>query len=455
MQTSNGGHNMRVLNNTYPEQTGLPKSYSAVLPVGVKHLGEYLRAEGYYCTNNAKTDYQFEESATFWDENSNKAHYRNRAKDQPFFAVFNCNTTHESQVWERAKRPLRVDPKLVKVPPIYPDTDSVRLDIARFYTNVSEMDYWIGEKISELEKEGLLENTIVMFWADHGDGLPYVKREITDRGLRVPLIIRFPNNGENKTDRGNTDSRLISSIDYAPTVLSLAGIKPPANMQGRAFLGNYASKGKNQYVFGASDRLDSHYNRVRSVHDGRYQYVYNFFPELPRYMDLAYRKQQASMRDILRLRDAGKLNAVQMRWFEPKGTTEELYDVLNDPYQLNDLAKDTAYAVTLNRFREVFNKWQKDVPDLGAIPEKELIKQMWNGGDKPPVTADPLFVRSNNVVAIKCITGGASIAYKLVGSDGVVPQRWEVYTAPLQLEKDQKVMAVAQRIGYLQSKVME
>jgi len=226
-------------------------------------------------------------------------------------------------------------------------------------------------------------------------------------------------------------------------------------MQGRAFLGNYASKGKNQYVFAARDRLDSDYDRVRSVHDGRYQYVYNFFPELPRYMDLAYRKQQASMRDIIRLRDAGKLNAVQMRWFEPKGTTEELYDVLNDPYQLNDLAKDTAYAVTLNRFREVFNKWQKDVPDLGAIPEKELIKQMWNGGDKPPVTADPLFVRSNNVLAIKCITGGASIAYKLVGSDGVVPQRWEVYTAPLQLEKDQKVMAVAQRIGYLQSKVME
>ena len=455
IQTSNGGHNMRVLNNTYPEQTGLPKSYSAVLPVGVKHLGEYLRAEGYYCTNNAKTDYQFGESLTFWDENSNKAHYRNRAKDQPFFAVFNCNITHESQVWERAKRPLKVDPKLVKVPPIYPDTDSVRLDIARFYTNIAEMDEWVGEKISELEKEGLLENTIVMFWSDHGDGLPYVKREITDRGLRVPLIIRFPNNGEHKNAPGTTDSRLISSIDYAPTVLSLAGIKPPVNMQGRAFLGSYASKGKNAYVFAAVDRVDSHYNRVRSVHDGRYQYVYNFHPELPGYMDLAYRKQQASMRDIIRLRDAGKLNAVQMRWFEPKGTTEELYDVMNDPYQLNDLAKDTAYAVTLNRFRDVFNKWQKDVPDLGAIPEKQLIKQMWNGGEKPPVTADPLFVRSNNVVAIKCTTDGASIAYKVVGSDGIVPQRWEVYTAPLQLEKDQKLMAVAQRIGYVQSKIVE
>lgn len=455
IQTSNGGHNMRVLGNTYPEQTGLPKSYSAVLPVGVKHLGEYLRAEGYYCTNNAKTDYQFEENLTFWDENSNKAHYRNRAKDQPFFAVFNSNITHESQVWDRAKRPLRVDPRLVKVPPIYPDTDSVRLDIARFYTNISEMDDWVGEKIKELESEGLLENTIVMFWADHGDGLPYVKREITDRGLRVPLIIRFPNNGAQKVARGVVDPRLISSIDYAPTVLSLAGIKPPSNMQGRPFLGPYASKGRNTYVFAARDRLDSHYDRVRSVHDGRYQYVYNFHPELPRYMDLAYRKQQASMRDIIRLRDAGKLNAVQMRWFEPKGATEELYDVLADPYQLNDLARDTANAVTLSRFREVFNKWQKDVPDLGAIPEKQLIRQMWNGAEKPPLTADPLFVRSNNVVAIKCITDGASIAYKVVGSDGVVPRRWEVYSAPLLLEKDQRLMAVAQRIGYMQSKIVE
>ncbi|MEY3577902.1 MAG: hypothetical protein RL394_1487, partial [Bacteroidota bacterium] len=260
---------------------------------------------------------------------------------------------------------------------------------------------------------------------------------------------------EHKAAPGITDQRLISSIDYAPTVLSLAGIKPPANMQGKAFLGPYASKGKNQYVFGASDRVDSHYNRVRSVHDGRYQYVYNFFPEKPGYMDLAYRKQQASMRDILRLRDAGKLNPTQMRWFEPKGTAEELYDVLNDPYQLNNLAKDPAYSTVLNRFREVFNKWQKEVPDLGAIPEKQLLKQMWNGGDKPPVTTDPLFVRSDNVVAIKCITDGASIAYKLVGADGIVPQRWEVYTQPVELQKGQKIMALAQRIGYLPSKVIE
>lgn len=451
IQTSNGGHNMRTLMNTYPEKTGLPRSYSAVMPEGVKHLGEYLRAEGYYCTNNAKTDYQFEESPTFWDANGGTAHFRNRGKDQPFFAVFNCNTTHESQVWERSKRPLRVDPKNVKVPPIYPDTDSVRLDIARFYTNISEMDDWVGERMRELEADGLLENTIVMFWSDHGDGLPYVKREITDRGLRVPLVVRFPK-GQQK--EGAVSNRMITSLDFAPTVLSLAGIPKPANMQGKALFGIHADPVPHSYVFAARDRMDSEYDRVRSVHDGRYQYVYNFHPELPRYMNMEYRKQQTSMRDILRMKDAGKLNEVQMRWFEAKGTAEELYDVLKDPYQLNDLSKNPAFAATLERFRNVFKEWQSNVTDMGAIQEKEMIRKMWNGASAPPVTESPVFMQSGSHIGLVCNTAGASIAYKIIGKDGIVPERWEVYSGPLKLEAGARLDAVAQRIGYLKSEVV-
>ncbi|MEY3947006.1 MAG: hypothetical protein RJB03_1712 [Bacteroidota bacterium] len=450
IQTSNGGHNMRTLNNTYPEQTGLPKSYSVVMPVGVKHMAEYLRAEGYYCTNNSKTDYQFEESAPFWDESSNKAHYRNRKKGQPFFAVFNSTITHESQVWERSKRPLRVDPKNVKVPSIYPDTDSVRLDIARFYTNISEMDDWVGERIKELEADGLLENTIVMFWSDHGDGLPYVKREVTDRGIRIPLVIRFPSIEK----KMGVNERLTSSIDLAPTVLSLAGIKPPDNMQGKAIYGLHAAAKGHDYVFAARDRMDSHYDRVRSVHDGRFQYVYNYYPELPRYMDLEYRKQQASMRDILRLRDQGKLNAVQMQWFAPKGTAEEFFDVKNDPYQLNDLSKDPRYANELSRFRSVYQEWQKTVSDLGATEEKKLIAQMWNGQSLPPVTKDPLVFVSGQQVGIADETTGSSIVYKIIAKDGTVPSRWEVYTQPFVIEPGQRIMAQAQRIGYHASKVV-
>ncbi len=447
MQTSNGGHNMRTLMTTNPEQNGLPKSYSVVMPVGVKHLAEYLRAEGYYCTNNDKTDYQFEESATFWDENGRKAHFRNRKSGQPFFAVFNCNTTHESQVWALSKHPLRVDPKNVKVPPIYPDTDSVRLDIARFYTNISEMDDWVGDRIKEFEEDGLLENTIVMFWSDHGDGLPYVKREITDRGIRIPLVMRFPS-VEKKI---GINERLTSSLDFAPTVLSLAGIKPPDNMQGKAIYGNYAEAKGHQYVFAASDRLDSEYDRIRSVHDGSFQYVYNFFPDLPRYMDIAYRKMQPSMRDILRLRDAGKLNAIQSRWFEPKGTDEEFYDVKNDPYQLRDLSKNPKYAAQMERFRKVFKEWQQQVTDLGGIQEKKLIAQMWNGKQSPPVTKDPLIFISNLKVGIAVETPGASIAYKIIANDGVVPDRWEVYKGPFAIQQGDKIQSKAQRIGYISS----
>jgi arylsulfatase A-like enzyme len=448
MQTSNGGHNMRTLNNTYPEQTGLPKSYSAVMPEDVRPLPEYLRAAGYWCTNNAKTDYQFEDGPTYWDQNGNKAHYRNRPEGMPFFSVFNCNITHESQVWERRNRPLRVDPAKVTVPPIWPDTDSVRLDIARFLTNVSEMDDWVGERLQELEASGEMDNTIIMFWADHGDGLPWFKREITDRGIRVPLLISLPDR------KASVDDRLISSIDWAPTVLSLAGIRPPESMQGQPFLGKYAQKQARQYVFAARDRLDSHYDRVRSVHDGRFQYLRNYYPELPYYMDLTYRRQQASMRDILRWRDAGRLDSVQMPWFLPKGRMEELYDVKADPWQLKNLADDPAYAAVLKRLQAVYENWQREVPDLGDIDEKSLISRWWNGAAVPPVTSDPLMKRKGKQLHVSCETPGASIGYRIANPGSAAAIRWEVYTSPITISDGQRVEVIAHRIGYKTSNVV-
>ena len=451
IQTSNGGHNMRTLLSTYPEKTGLPKSYSVVMPVGVRHFAEYLRADGYYCVNNAKTDYQFEDPLTIWDENGTTAHYKNREPNQPFFAMLNCLITHESQVWVRNKNPLRVSPDKVKLPPFYPDTDSIRLDMARFYTNISEMDDWVGEKIKELEDAGLLENTIVMFWSDHGDGLPYIKREVYDRGLRVPFIIRFPRSSPISNTVPKIKEELISAIDWAPTVLSLAGIKPPDFMQGKAFLGKYATKVPNKYIFGARDRCDSEYDRVRSVHDGRFQYIYNFFPEKPRYMDIDFRKQQPSMREILRLRDVGKLNEVQMQWFNPTKPQEEFYDIKKDPHQINNLAANPQFVKELVRFRRVFQDWQKNVVDYGVIPEKELVKQMWNGGDKPPKTAEPIRIDKAGKTTISCSTSGVSIAYKIV-VDGKEPKRWEVYVNPIAVPEGAVIKAIAQRIGYEKSK---
>lgn len=445
-QTSTGGHNMRTLFSTYPEKTGLPKAYSIVPPPQVRAFPEYLRAADYYCTNNDKTDYQFEAPPTVWDEVSPKAHWRNRPESiakRPFFAVFNSVITHESQVWARANRPLRVDPARVTVPPIYPNTKTVRQDIARFYTNVSEMDDWVGGLMKQLEQDGLLDKTIIFFWSDHGDGLPYVKREITDRGLRVPLIVRFPDG----RFKGTTRHELISMIDLAPTVLSLAAIQPPKHMQGQAFLGPYASKIPRKYVFAARDRLDSEYDRVRSVHDGRFQYIRNFRPELPPYMDIEYRKQQPMMKEMLTMRDAGQLNAVQMQWFRPDKPTEELYDIKADPWQLKNLTGEPQMATHLKRLRQQMDNWLTQTNDLGAVAEKELIRRWWNGQSSPPITANPSLQQQGSVIAINCETDGASIGYKRVGKDSA----WQVYQKPVTLSPGDSIVAMAMRIGYEKS----
>lgn len=159
------------------------------------------------------------------------------------------------------------------------------------------------------------------------------------------------------------------------------------------------------------------------------------------------------MREILRLRDEGKLTATQARWFEPKGSVEEFYDVKNDPYQLHDLSGDPKYQTELERFRKVFREHQQKIPDLGSVPEKKMIADMWNGQSSPPVTKDPLIFVSNLKVGIAVETPGASISYKIVGKDGVASDRWEVYKAPFAIQQGQQVLAKAQRIGYAASNV--
>ncbi|WP_310587614.1 sulfatase-like hydrolase/transferase [Fibrella rubiginis] len=445
-QTATGGHNMRTLANTFPEKTGLPRAYSIVPPPAVRAFPEYLRANGYYCTNNEKTDYQFDAPPTVWDETSPRAHWKNRADGQPFFAVFNNIVTHESQVWARAKLPLRVSPDRIQIPAYYPDTKTVRQDMARHFSNIADMDSWVGTMLKELEENGLLANTIIFFWSDHGDGLPFVKRELYDRGLRVPLLVRFPN----RKNAGTTRSDLVSMIDLAPTVLTLAGLPTPKQMQGQAlFAKNGGTSGNppRRYVFAARDRMDTEYDRVRAVHDGRYEYIRNFLPEKPLYQDLDYRKQQPMMAELLRLRDEGRLNTVQMQWFRPTKPAEELYDLKTDPYQLHNLAADAAFAPQLKRLQQAFAQWQHTVPDFGAIPEKELIRQWWHGADKPPITADPTLARVNGRLQIQCPTEGASIGYRI----GNETTGWRVYTGPFVVAPATKISCLAQRIGYQKS----
>lgn len=445
-----GGNNMR---NYQPGKRGLEvvtsrvlPSYSIVPPSYVKCFPEFMRKEMYYCTNNPKEDYQFEAPVTVWDESSNKAHWKNRSAGKPFYAVFNLGVTHESQLWIRDSIPLEVNPELVTVPPYYPDNMETRRAIARHLSNVMEMDRQAGRLIDELKEAGLYENTIIFFYSDHGDGLPFVKREITKRGLHIPLIIKFPGN----INAGTTDDRMISSIDFAPTMLSLVGIPIPSYMQGQAFLGEQ-QKPKRNYVYAARDRMDGEIDRVRSIFDGRYQYIRNYIPGQTWYQNITYRLQIPMMKKMIELKEAGKLNPTQQRWFDEK-PAEELYDTKNDPYQFENLATSAAFNNKLTELKSAFELWMKETGDLHALPELELRNKMWDNQVTAPETAKPQLVKADEGYVIQCRTLGASVGYIITpnkGKNKMGGNAYKVYHyGRIALQEGDKILIKAHRIGY-------
>jgi N-sulfoglucosamine sulfohydrolase len=455
-QTSIGTHHMR----TSHVADNLPTPYEAVPPHYVKTFTEYLRAAGYYCTNNAKTDYQFASPVTAWDECSNTAHYKNRPnRETPFFAVFNITVTHESKNWQA---PESTDPASVEVPPYYPDTEIVRKNIARLYDNIAKLDSIIGNILKELEDEGLAENTVVFFWSDHGDGLPRAKRWLYDSGTKIPLIIRWPG----YIKEADSDSRLISSIDFGPTVLSIAGVPVPKHMQGRVFLGAQARQPRN-YVFSARDRFDESYDMVRSVRDYKYRYIRNYYPLKPYVLWVPYRNRMPIMQELFRLNAEDKLEGAQKIWFSSTRPPEELYDCEKDPHQIHNLADDPKYKDVLRRMSGRLNKWMSNTNDMGNISEPEMIYNMWPDGVQP-LTAPPAFIVYGNETAnataisaggkykypvrisVYCATQGASIAFTADTAENV---RWKLYTGPIKLNKGTTLLrAKAIRYGYKESK---
>lgn len=462
---SMGTHNMRTANDNAhrkgkylsAEETGIvdfagntvPR-YSTVIPAEVKCFTEFLRKEGYYCTNNAKTDYQFAPPITAWDENSRKAHWRNRPEGKPFFSVFNLFVTHESQIWQKKDDSLLIDIDAPNLPPYFPENPVVRQDVARNYSNIAELDKQVGRLLNQLKADGLLENTIVFFFSDHGGPLPRGKRELYDSGLKTPLIIKVP--GHNKA--GSTYDEMVSFVDLAPTVLSLAGIKPPEYMQGQAFLGEFTAETPRRYIYGARDRMDYQYDMVRCVRDSEFLYVKNFHPEWPNYQKIKYRLQMPMMQELLRLRDEDKLNAKQSIWFKTSKPVEELYLVKEDPYQLNNIAANPEYADELARMRNELKQWQEEVGDKGFIPEGEMVRQMWPNLQQPETSA-PVIALEGGKAAISCSEKGASIAYQVTpkGEEAKSEQKyWKIYDEPVQLKDGEELHAVAIRIGYKQSK---
>ena len=444
-----GGGNMRTSNirwvRNVPDSLQIPP-YESTPPPFVKCYTEYMREAGYYCTNNAKEDYQFKAPRSAWDESSKTAHWRDRPAGMPFLAIFNFMRSHESQIWAWEQEPWIIHPDSVQVPPYYPDTPLVRRDIARMHSNNTIMDREVGEIIAQLEEDGLLEKTIIIFYSDHGGPMPRGKRELLETGTLVPFIIRLPG----KEGAGTVVDDLCSFVDIPATILSLAGIKIPEHMHGQAFLGDQKAAPR-EYIFTARDRMDEWFDCRRAVRDKRYRYVRNYRTDIGAYLDVGFRRQMKTMQELLEFRDAGTLNEAQSYWFREEKKEEELYDLETDPFELNNLAGDPAYRDVQSRLAGVLNDWVSGIDDMGIrySTEKELMNSMWPGGIQPG-SAVPEISLDEGKVTLSCSTEGASVVYQLDG-EGYRPGHWFLYTGPFQAEPGNKVRALAHRIGYTES----
>ena len=361
LQQTTGGHHMR---------SDVP------LPSQVRMFPALLREAGYYTTNHVKEDYNHPTPAGVWDESSRTAHWRHRRAGQPFFAVFNSVTTHESQVRARPHTAVH-DPAKVRVPPFHPDLPVVRQDWAQYYDKLTEMDGELAVRLRELAEAGLAESTIVVYWGDHGTGLPRGKRWLYPAGLHVPLIVHVPSRFRHLAAAdyapGAASERLVSLLDLAPTMLSVAGVAPPAYMQGRAFMGPHAGAPR-EWLHAGRDRMDERVDLSRAVTDGRYHYIRNYRPDRTQGEFLAYMFETPTTRAWKAKHDEGGLTAAQDAFWREK-PPEELYDLQADPHAVHDLASDPAYAAVLERARAALRRHLLDTRDLGFLPEVDMHRR--------------------------------------------------------------------------------
>jgi len=452
-----GAHNMRTgdyHNYKTPEEVSHRKNigvidkegknipeYEVVPPTHVKPFTEILRTKGYYCANNFKCDYQFNAPFTAWDEVSSTVSYRDAPKDKPFFYVWNTLLTHESRIWERSNQPLTVNPEDIIIPSYFPDIPEVRNDIARKYSNIEAMDKKVGELMNQLEEDGMLDNTIIMFWSDHGGNLLRQKRAVGNSGLNVPLIIRYPN----KMDAGKVDERIVSLMDLGPTVLSLLNIEPPKHYDGKAIAGPYEDDPR-EYAFGTADRFDESTDMQRSVLDGRYVYVKNFLPELPLIYRNKYRERITMNSKLIQMDSFNMLEGDAAYIFMKTKPVEEFYDLANDPYEVHNIIDNPKYFKRINDFRTALENWQKEINDQGFIAENKLVKSFWPNMIQPKTENVDFKIGDDGLYELTTLTNGASIGYQI--DEKIGTNSWSLYHEPIRIGDKQKIVARAIRIGY-------
>lgn len=451
-QISFGGQHMRT-------STGPLGEYYAQPAADVRAFPEIMRAHGYYTFTDRKLDYQFSGVSagtgpfTIWDaDGAADDGWRKRTGNQPFFGLINFLETHESGVMRaegsahspshKATQTMRhaaglvasqsTDPAKVVLPPYYPNLPAVRRDMARHYDNIKNMDRRVGKIIAALAADNLLDNTIVIWTTDHGDGLPRAKRELFDSGIHVPLVLHVPKALQEK-DFGNTkqDDRLVSFVDLAPTILHFANIPPPAYQHGKSLLTSHR-----QYIYASRDRIDEVEDRQRAVRDTRYKYIRSWHPEVPGGHPLTYRDNLDMVRAWRTAWQKGQLNATQSRWFEPAGE-EQLYDLNIDPHEIDNLAGSPDHQKTLKRLRSALDDFLEKRHDTGEITEQVLRERLLDAGQVPTTPPPSIKVIDGRIHLYSDIN--ASIGYRYAD------ESWQLYSAPIPLGS---IEAKAVRYGW-------
>lgn len=358
------------------------KIKSVPMPEGLEMFPAYLKKAGYYTTNNSKEDYNIIKGENVWDESSGNAHWKNRAEGQPFFHVFNIGTTHESSLHftrdEMNANPTQTPLNRDYILPVHPDTKLFEYTNAYYRDKVREMDRQVGEVVQEIMDAGLMENTFIFYYGDHGGVLPGSKGYLYETGLHVPMVVRIPENYRHLVDfePGSAVEGFVSFVDLAPTVLNLAGIEIPDAMDGKPFMGldiDSTELNSRNETFGYADRFDEKYDMVRSLRVGDWKYIRNYQPFNFDGLWNNYRYKQLAYLEWFDLFRQNKLNDVQSQFFRKK-PAEMLFELSSDPYETRNLSDDPAYLAKLEKMRSWLNKQVSDMPDLSFFPEHYLME---------------------------------------------------------------------------------
>ena len=374
-----------LITGAYPIAFGTEHMRSGYkIPEEIRFYPSYLREAGYYTTNNSKKDYNTVDQPDAWDESSREASYRNRAEGQPFFHITNLSTTHESRLHYGSSAENH-DPAEVQLAPYHPDTPEARNDYAVYYDRLEELDGQVGDILDQLDEDGLAESTIVFYYSDHGGAVAGTKRFLTEDGLHVPLFIRVPEGYRHLFDYDVTDTvnRVVSFVDLPPTLLRIAGISLPAHMVGSSVL----HESENRYVFAYGGRADERRNLVRSVSDGQYRLTRNYLPHRPYGRRLEFLWRAPRMQSWASEYEAGRLNAVQSAFFEPRPDVE-LYDLRKDPHGVVNVAGQAGFSDKLDELSNALTRWQIEQRDASLVPEPMLLELDQKGVIRDYVESD-------------------------------------------------------------------